>query len=473
MEYKNIITLIVFLSKFCDICICIEPSTLPNDFNSTYDVSQRDVNIQEKHKVALLLEKSKTTLEHIEYINHPLEIRVAMKDESDTSMMKGGTEAISYRVIADPSVVGKNFTLTFQVNEHILQITNIDQRNQIHFRVNSTVCYLEIFLKALNVGKTNVQIVGIHQIVPYLSHAINEESSDLSKTINKVLPFDESTLYDIRNSTITVSVYNSEGVKMLSEAFGWMYFVSWVIIFYPQIYGNWKTKSVVGVNFDFLAIVLVDLTLYTIYMVGLFFSRSIQYEYKVKHDTEVIPVKINDVVFGVLTICSSLILISQCKFYKTGGQQVSRTCKMILGLIFAFLAVVMIVTLSSNVFQWIDFLTYISFVKIFTVTKYIPQVYMNFKRRSTAGFSVGVVICDFNGGLFSIAQMIADSYNFDDWSSFSGNPTKFIVGLFTLVFDIVLIIQHYVCYRNAPRWEEIPSEEDNDENSNTLTSPNA
>ena len=99
---------------------------------------------------------------------------------------------------------------------------------------------------------------------------------------------------------------------------------------------------------------------------------------------------------------------------------------------------------------------------------------MNFKRRSTSGFSVGVVICDVNGGLFSIGQMVADSYNFDDWSSFSGNPTKFIVGVFTLVFDVILIIQHYMCYRNSQPWEQIPSEDDeNDENSNSLTIPNA
>ena len=74
-----------------------------------------------------------------------------------------------------------------------------------------------------------------------------------------------------------------------------------------------------------------------------------------------------------------------------------------------------------------------------------------------------------------MGQMIADSYNFDDWSSFTGNPTKFIVGFFTLVFDIVIILQHFVCYKNAIPFEQIPSEEDesmnpNDENLNLVNS---
>ena len=88
---------------------------------------------------------------------------------------------------------------------------------------------------------------------------------------------------------------------------------------------------------------------------------------------------------------------------------------------------------------------------------------MNFQRRSTSGFNVSSIFCDFNGGLFSIGQMIADSYNFNDWSSFSGNPTKFIVGVFTLIFDIVIILQHFICYRNAIPFEEIPSEERSDD----------
>ena len=443
-----------------------------NDLVSKYEnitSTVIDVKNNEEEKISFNLQRIPK-----QQLRRSLEIRVAMKDESDTSLEKGDTKTLLYRVSAYRSLVGRNFVLTFGFNEEIVNLTNLNAENKINININATIVYFNVDVKGMNVGKTNIQIIGIHDATyPYRS---GKEVTEVAKNENKTgLPInDGESLTVINNSTITVSVYNSEQVKIMSEVFGWMYFFAWVVIFYPQIYGNWKAKSVVGVNFDFLAIVLVDLSLYTIYMLGLFFSSEVQREYKIKHDTEVIPVKINDVVFGILTITSSLVVIGQCRLYKSGGQKVSQTCKSILGTIFVFLFIVLIITLSSNALHWIDFLTYSSFVKIFTCTKYVPQVYMNFKRRSTSGFSVGVVICDVNGGLFSIAQMVADSYNFDDWSSFSGNPTKFIVGVFTLVFDVILIIQHYACYRNSHQWERIPStDEDNDENSNNLTTPNA
>lgn len=35
----------------------------------------------------------------------------------------------------------------------------------------------------------------------------------------------------------------------------------------------------------------------------------------------------------------------------------------------------------------------------------------------------------------------------DDWSSIFGDPTKFGLGFFSILFDILFIIQHYVLYR--------------------------
>ena len=36
----------------------------------------------------------------------------------------------------------------------------------------------------------------------------------------------------------------------------------------------------------------------------------------------------------------------------------------------------------------------------------------------------------------------------DDWTSFVGDPTKLGLGLFSVAFDILFILQHYVCFRN-------------------------
>ena len=49
----------------------------------------------------------------------------------------------------------------------------------------------------------------------------------------------------------------------------------------------------------------------------------------------------------------------------------------------------------------------------------------------------------------------------DDWSSIFGDPTKFGLGFFSILFDVLFIVQHYILYRgNTPDSEE--SEDDKD-----------
>jgi cystinosin len=100
------------------------------------------------------------------------------------------------------------------------------------------------------------------------------------------------------------------------------------------------------------------------------------------------------------------------------------------------------------VVHWLDFLYYCSYIKLaITLIKYIPQAVMNYRRQSTVGWSIGNILLDFTGGMLSMLQMILDSYNFDDWASIFGDPTKFGLGLFSVMFDILFILQHYVFYR--------------------------
>jgi cystinosin len=79
--------------------------------------------------------------------------------------------------------------------------------------------------------------------------------------------------------------------------------------------------------------------------------------------------------------------------------------------------------------------------------KYVPQAWMNYKRKSTEGWSIGNILLDFTGGLLSVLQMFLLSINYNDWSSIFGSPTKFGLGFFSILFDILFIIQHYILYR--------------------------
>ena len=253
----------------------------------------------------------------------------------------------------------------------------------------------------------------------------------------------------VSNAVVNVSVFESTKLIELSIIIGWIYFFAWALSFYPQIYQNWERKSVVGLNFDFLALNTVGYWCYTIYNFGMFSVKIIQEEYRNEEGTVVIPVKLNDLAFSSHGIFACLITILQCLVFNRGGQKMSKTC-------WAILAGIGLYTFSIllckyfGVLIWLDCLIYFSYVKIFvTIVKYIPQAYMNYRRKSTDGWNIILVLLDLTGGVFSSAQMILDGYNFNDWSSLTGNPTKFGIALVTYVFDFIFILQHYVWYRHS------------------------
>ena len=100
----------------------------------------------------------------------------------------------------------------------------------------------------------------------------------------------------------------------------------------------------------------------------------------------------------------------------------------------------------------------IGYVKLLvTFLKYIPQAWLNFKRKSTVGWSIGAMLFDFTGGILSIAQLVLDSSMQGDWSGITGNPIKFGLGNVSMFFDIIFFIQHYILYRKRDA-------EENDEN---------
>jgi cystinosin len=94
-------------------------------------------------------------------------------------------------------------------------------------------------------------------------------------------------------------------------------------------------------------------------------------------------------------------------------------------------------------------------VKITTVfLKYIPQAWVNYKRKSTVGWSIYTILLDFSGGWLSLAQLVIDSALQNDWTGITGNPVKFGLGNITIVFDLIFFFQHYVLYRNSEKQAE-------------------
>merc|ERR1712088_1213360 len=75
---------------------------------------------------------------------------------------------------------------------------------------------------------------------------------------------------------VRVTVMKSETIELVSTIIGWIYFVAWSVSFWPQIVENFRRKSVIGLNFDFLSLNLIGFTLYGCFNVFLFWVGSIQ-----------------------------------------------------------------------------------------------------------------------------------------------------------------------------------------------------
>lgn len=156
---------------------------------------------------------------------------------------------------------------------------------------------------------------------------------------------------------------------------------------------------------------------------------------------------INDVFFSLHAIALTLLTIIQCCIYERAGQKVSKTVVGLLALAWIFTFTTLFLAAAEEM-TWLQFLFCFSYIKLaVTLIKYFPQAYMNFRRKSTVGWSIGNVLLDFVGGSFSLLQMFLQSYNNDEWKLIFGDPTKFGLGVFSIIFDIVFMVQHYCLYR--------------------------
>jgi cystinosin len=89
----------------------------------------------------------------------------------------------------------------------------------------------------------------------------------------------------------------------------------------------------------------------------------------------------------------------------------------------------------------------LGYVKLIcTVVKYMPQVWLNYQRQSTVGWSILQIMFDITGGVLSLAQLILDASFQGDWSGITGNPLKLGLGNISIAFDVVFIVQHFLLY---------------------------
>jgi len=261
-------------------------------------------------------------------------------------------------------------------------------------------------------------------------------------------------------------------IAMVSSTIGWAYFSCWSLSFWPQTLLNWSRKSVEGLSFDYVALNLLGFSCYAAFNCALLWVPEVKAEYAASHHGEASAVKTNDVFFALHACALTALNMAQIRCYERGGQRFSAACKTALVLVAAAAAAVgTAVALRAQGCAWLnralalDFrgardearcsaltlLYLLSYVKLaVSLTKYLPQLLLNWSRRSTTGWNIDNVLLDFAGGALSLGQLLLDAGCSGEWSQLVGDPVKFALGFASMFFDVLFMLQHFVLYR-APR----------------------
>ncbi|KAL3636656.1 hypothetical protein CASFOL_018955 [Castilleja foliolosa] len=241
--------------------------------------------------------------------------------------------------------------------------------------------------------------------------------------------------------------WNSVQLEVLYSVLGWVAFTSWSISFYPQVILNFRRKSVVGLNFDFVVLNLTKHSSYLIYNASLFFSSAVRRQYQEKFGfNEMIPVAANDVAFSIHAVLLTAFTLFQIAIYDRGNQKLSRISIGIVSVAWLFAAVCVGIAVPKRSWLWLVSFCFNNIQVVMTIIKYIPQAVLNFRRKSTVGFSIGNILLDLLGGVTNYCQMVVQSVDQHSWVNFYGNIGKIMISLVSIFFDILFIIQHYVLY---------------------------
>ncbi|KAJ2237302.1 hypothetical protein IWW45_001056 [Coemansia sp. RSA 485] len=216
-------------------------------------------------------------------------------------------------------------------------------------------------------------------------------------------------------------------------------------------------NSVEGLSIDFLVYNVYGFACYAIFNTAFFFSREIGDEYARRNDGHRNLVRFNDLFFSYHALALSLVTFSQSFWYKRSDtQNASSTVRVFFLVTFAgLIASMLFASPYATVY-------YLSFIKLgCSMVKYIPQVWINYRRKSTAGWSIHNILLDFTGGVLSFTQLFMDAFRLGTVGDVLGNPVKLGLGMASIGFDLVFMGQHYVWFaEDRRRYKDIESQLD-------------
>lgn len=261
--------------------------------------------------------------------------------------------------------------------------------------------------------------------------------------------------------------------RQISSCIGWIYFLCWSISFYPQIILNYQRQSTTGLSSDFSLLNVVGFICYSIYTGCFFWSDTIKNQYKERHsdisESESSTVQSNDVAFAFHAFLLSSVQLGQIFYYHTSRQR-SGYISLFSKWTRYFLIGAALLCVSYGGLLWcnprndlllIDYLYMLSSIKLtITTIKYMPQAFLNYRRKSTVGWNIYNALLDVCGGLLSLLQLVLDCVDMNEWSGITGNWVKFGLSFVSIGFSTLFITQHYILYPQPVEYETVDGGEE-------------
>lgn len=219
---------------------------------------------------------------------------------------------------------------------------------------------------------------------------------------------------------------------------GVAYTIVWSASFYFQLFLNIKLKSSEGYSLDFQWMNLF----------GFSYLTASNIHYLLENDAS--WTSIIDLFFAVHALVISIILYLQTFCYPRGVNRGKDSSYLMIAIIIIMSAIFYIINTEIQKHNSSDLWIFMGLSKsLMSTFKYTYQIFLNKDRKSTFGFSVENVILDFAGGFLSFVQFFLQLWHDND-SIYSNkaNLPKFALSCVVMFFDIILLFQHFVLYRN-------------------------
>lgn len=256
----------------------------------------------------------------------------------------------------------------------------------------------------------------------------------------------------------------SVNYRTISGILGWVYFFSWTFSFYPQVYLNYVRKSSVGLASDKILYDVLGFSCLSVYSIAFYWIPSVRQLYADRNDGHEPKVEINDVCFALHALFLTFVQIAQMAYYDGKRQLPSRfavfwVC-LVVTIVLIYLVIAVVRHDNTSVFNILDWFYFVSFVKMgVTLVKYIPQVILNYRRKSTVGWNITGCIMDITGAILSLLQLLLDCNDTHDWGGVTGDLVKLGLGAVSMLFDIIFITQHYYLYPQSGQYKSLDVDE--------------